>query len=83
GDGELVKADLFHVDGDHSIQGTYHDLILARDQLADGGVILLDDIDTKECPGVKAAMLLFLGDNPEYTWDHFPSYRGLAAIYKA
>jgi cephalosporin hydroxylase len=77
------KADLFHVDGDHSIQGTLHDLLLAKKELSENGVILLDDIDTKECPGVKAAMLLFLADYPEYTWDYFPSYRGLAAIYKA
>lgn len=83
GDGKLVKADLFHVDGDHSIQGTLHDLLLAKEQLADGGVILLDDIDTPVCPGVKAAMTLFLQDNPDFTWDHFPSVRGLAAIYKA
>lgn len=81
--GELTKADLFHVDGDHSIQGTLHDLLLAKDQLAEGGIILLDDIDTKECPGVKAALLLFIGDNPEFTWDYFPSYRGLAAIYRS
>lgn len=79
---EKFKADLFHVDGDHSIQGTYHDLLLAKEQLNDDGVILLDDIDTQECPGVKAAMMLFLGDYPEFKWDYFPSYRGLAAIYK-
>lgn len=80
--GETFKADLFHVDGDHSIQGTYHDLLLAKEQLADSGVILLDDIDTQECPGVKAAMMLFIGDYPQFKWDYFPSYRGLAAIYK-
>lgn len=46
---------LISVDGDHSARATEHDLMLARDSLAEGGVILLDDYFQEFCPGVSEA----------------------------
>jgi len=46
---------LLSIDGAHSCEGVLHDLRLARDVLADGGVILLDDYFHEEWPGVSEA----------------------------
>jgi len=35
--------DFFHVDGNHSINGCFHDLVLALYTVEEGGVILVDD----------------------------------------
>ncbi len=75
------KHELIHVDGDHSIQGAYHDLFLVKEALEDDGVIVLDDIELVGCPGVKAAASLFC---LETGWRHeeLPTYRGMWLIYR-
>ena len=46
---------LLSIDGAHSFEGVLNDLCLARDVLADGGAILLDDYFHEEWPGVSEA----------------------------
>ena len=76
------KVDMFHVDGDHSIQGTLGDLLAANENLTANGVILIDDIDTPVCPGVKAAVALFVKDFPEFKVDYYPTFRGLVVLHR-
>jgi len=40
----IVDVDFFHVDGDHTSEGVYHDLSLALEVLSENGMILVDDI---------------------------------------
>lgn len=37
------EVDVFHVDGDHSADGAYHDCVLGFLALKDGGVLIADD----------------------------------------
>ena len=39
----MPRFDLIHIDGDHSLEGKIADLALARDLLAPGGLVLVDD----------------------------------------
>ena len=50
---------LFSVDGGHTVQHALNDLLTAQDMLADGGVVLLDDIFHRHWPGVTEAVCLF------------------------
>lgn len=75
----LNDVDLFHIDGDHSIQGAYTDLEKAARCLSDTGVMLLDDVNTPCCPGVKAALQLFCLDHP-FEYEILPTVRGLAVV---
>ena len=36
--------DFFHVDGNHSVNGCFHDLVVALYTVKEGGIILVDDI---------------------------------------
>lgn len=47
---------LAHVDGDHSVQGALHDIELAEDVLAPGGILVLDDYYNPAFPGVTEAI---------------------------
>ena len=50
---------LFSVDGGHTVQHALNDLLMAQDMLADGGVVLLDDVFHRHWPGVTEAVGLF------------------------
>ena len=50
---------LFSVDGGHTVQHALNDLLIAQDLLADGGVVLLDDVFHRHWPGVTEAVGLF------------------------
>jgi hypothetical protein len=50
---------LFSVDGGHTVQHALNDLLMAQDMLADGGVVLVDDIYHRHWPGVTEAVGLF------------------------
>jgi hypothetical protein len=50
---------LFSIDGGHTVQHALNDLLTAQDMLADGGVVLLDDIFHRHWPGVTEAVGLF------------------------
>jgi predicted O-methyltransferase YrrM len=40
----ITDIDFFHVDGDHTTRGVYHDLSLAFNTVNTGGLILVDDM---------------------------------------
>lgn len=75
------KVDLFHVDGDHSIQGAYYDLKKAYDCLSETGILLIDDTATSVCPGVQAAVQLFCTEYPVECIE-VPSFHGLTMLIK-
>lgn len=50
---------LFYVDGCHTAEHTFNDLITAQDLLSAGGVLILDDFMQPHWPGVTEAVNLF------------------------
>ena len=54
---------IFSIDGDHSMEGTYKDLVLAKNSICDNGVIIIDDYTNTMWPGVKEASDLFIKNN--------------------
>ena len=59
----IKDIDLFHVDGDHSYAGAYHDLELAFGTLSESGKILVDDTSVDE---VAHACMDFIWVHDEY-----------------
>lgn len=55
-------ARLFSVDGGHTPELTINDLRIAEDSLADGGLIVLDDVFSSMWPGVIEGLLSYLDD---------------------
>jgi len=53
---------IVHIDGDHSYEGTRHDLALAEMAIAQGGVILIDDVWNPRWPDVIRAVIESLDD---------------------
>lgn len=47
------------VDGDHTMRGCLHDLHLAQQVLAPGGIVAVDDICNMSCPGVVEATVRY------------------------
>jgi predicted O-methyltransferase YrrM len=72
--------DLIHVDGDHTERGCRHDLDLAWNAAAAGGLILVDDYDY--IPGVHAAVDAFCRARPRAGQIAVPSLRGEYLIRK-
>jgi predicted O-methyltransferase YrrM len=62
-DGQCVR--LFHVDGEHSRHALTRDLELATSVLADGGVIVLDDMLHPGYPTLMVAVQDYLQRHPE------------------
>jgi hypothetical protein len=62
-DGNRVR--LFHVDGEHSRHALTRDLELATAVLADGGVIVLDDMLHPGYPTLMVAVQDYLQRHPE------------------
>jgi hypothetical protein len=59
------KPRLFSIDGDHTVNGTYHDLQLAKYSICDYGVIIVDDYTNSGWPTVKEGTDLFLKENTD------------------
>ena len=57
------KIRLFSIDGCHTITHTENDLRLASEAIVPGGVIMLDDFENKEWPGVRQGADQFLYKN--------------------
>ncbi len=55
---------LFSVDGDHGVAGVLHDLSLAKASLAEGGLIIADDLFNAWYPTVTEALYKFFWDDP-------------------
>lgn len=71
------KADLFHIDGDHSFKGAFHDMILSKYSTKIGGFILIDDVGADR--NVWLAAMRFCkcyGLEPAY----LPTFRGMFLI---
>jgi predicted O-methyltransferase YrrM len=56
---------LFHVDGEHSRAALQRDLALATATLADGGIVILDDMLHPGYPTLMVAVQQFLEANPD------------------
>jgi hypothetical protein len=54
---------LFDVDGDHSSEGVYNDLVLASKVINPGGIILVDDYFNDTCPGVSEGTCRYFFEN--------------------
>lgn len=52
----------FSVDGGHSAEIVYSDMRLAEATLADGGIVIADDIFNQQWPGVAVGTLRYLDD---------------------
>lgn len=74
-----VKADLVHVDGDHSVAGVKHDLDLALKAVNPGGIILIDDYD--RIPAVKQGVDEWLAVHPALKWRYTETFTGDITIY--
>lgn len=61
---ELTGGDirLFSVDGGHTDEIVYSDMKLAEATLADGGIVIADDVFNEYWPGVATGTLRYLGD---------------------
>jgi predicted O-methyltransferase YrrM len=59
------KLRLFHIDGEHSRAALGRDLALAKAVMADGGIIVLDDMLHPGYPTLMVAVQAFLEANPE------------------
>ncbi|MDD5395177.1 MAG: class I SAM-dependent methyltransferase [Thiothrix sp.] len=76
------EAWICSVDGDHSYEGTLDDLAWAWVHTAPGGVIVVDDMNHKDVPGVRKAVESFIhAVKPE--WYEIPSWRGTALIWRS
>ena len=56
----LPRFRFFSIDGGHTDDITYSDLVLASEYLVDGGIIALDDIKNNAWIGVRKGLLRFL-----------------------
>lgn len=62
-DGQTFR--FIHVDGSHTHDDALLDLRLAREHLIRGGVIVVDDYDHPDWPGVVTAVAEFRAENPD------------------
>lgn len=66
-DGDLPKRTrIFHIDGDHSFEGTYNDMEHAQNSLVVGGCMILDDFLNQDWLGVSQAVNEFLRRNSDW-----------------
>ncbi len=61
------RVRFFHIDGDHTVKALTSDLELATATLADGGVIVLDDMLHPGYPSLYLAVHDYLARHPEMT----------------
>ncbi len=47
---------IIHIDGSHEYAAVRSDIRLSRDLLADGGMVIFDDVNARHTPGVAAAV---------------------------
>jgi predicted O-methyltransferase YrrM len=69
---ELELADdrrfrFVHIDGSHERDVVLHDLTMTERHLLPGGVVVLDDYDHPDWPGVTEAISDFRKEHPEFT----------------
>lgn len=67
-DAELPPVGLFHVDGNHTYQGCFHDCVVAFFSLGPGGVLLIDDQENKRVKKATDSFLEVFKYNIEESW---------------
>lgn len=74
-----VCADFYHIDGDHTAQGVYHDLCICMKSAHRGSVLLVDDYDyiPDVCKGVNTWLTDFA---KKISWECIPTFRGDVCI---
>jgi methyltransferase family protein len=67
--GEFAPYDLVFVDGDHSTESVYSDLLLVRHYISENGIIILHDLDPLGYWGryVHAGIMKFLQDHSGFS----------------
>lgn len=68
--------DMFHVDGEHTIKGVYHDCVLALNALKTGGILLVDDCKSQ----LVMTGLLALKENYGLDYKIIRNYTDIALI---
>jgi hypothetical protein len=64
---EYGKFSMFSIDGCHTAEHTYNDLVIAADLTCHGGVILIDDYYNANFPGVQEAVCqYFFGQKSKF-----------------
>jgi hypothetical protein len=54
---ELAKRfRIIHIDGSHTFEEVQHDIGVSRDLVAEGGMVVFDDVNARHIPGVAAAV---------------------------
>lgn len=61
-----VKLRFAHVDGGHSFQECYQDLINITPRVIGNGIVVIDDYDHPDWPEVKSATDTWLKENPQF-----------------
>lgn len=73
------KLRLLHIDAGHEYHEVLHQLLIFGQYMTDGGVIIMDDYQDREFPGIEAAVLDFCEiDRPRR---FVPFYSGANKIY--
>lgn len=57
---------VFSIDGGHTSQHCYNDLLFAQEKTVDSGVIILDDFFRIDWPGVTEGVFNYLSTNPQF-----------------
>ena len=81
-----IKFDLITVDGDHSLDGAWTDLVNVSSSLSVGGVIVFDDTNNPYCPGLNQLWNDFLiadGGLDGYTFNSLGAGVALAIRVKS
>ena len=63
---DLPKIKFLHIDGSHEHGAVFKDLSTFSTKMSDGGIIVMDDYNDQEYPGVNSGTLQFLFENPDW-----------------
>ena len=81
--GELPQANLYHVDGDHSFNGTCHDILLCLDSAPSGSLIVVDDLNHIADVGRAVQHMRKLHGDKIAKYEERDSLRGEALFWRA
>jgi len=82
-EGLPVVGDFYHIDGDHTDEGVYHDLEICFRDAPLGATLLVDDYDYEQAAEVKQGVDRWIAEHGDsIEWKHVPSLRGEMVIRK-
>lgn len=76
-----IKADFYHIDGDHTTSGVKHDMDICLAAASTGGVLLIDDYDYIDTVRYGVDEWLSSHDG-EVDFEMIPSFRGEVLVTK-